>query len=141
MRANKQLLLACIIMPLLSCACSGNSSGIGPKSPNTPVHQNIRAETAYQMMQQSQNYMLLDVRTMEEFMENRIDGAILIPDYELKKRAASELPDKDALILIYCRSGIRASGAPKVLGEEGYTQVYNFGGIIDWPYGTVGEKR
>ena len=89
------------------------------------------------MMNESKPYILLDVRTDEEFKEKRIDGAILIPNYEIKERAIAELPDKSILILIYCRSGRRSADAAKALIDMGYTNVYDFGGINDWPYDTV----
>jgi len=97
----------------------------------------ISAEEAYIIMEESDNYILLDVRTEEEFVEKRIDGAILIPDFEIAVRAETELPDKEATILIYCRSGRRSASAAETLTALGYTNVYDFGGIIDWPYETV----
>lgn len=106
-------------------------------APETAIYHKISAEEAKLMMAESEAYVLLDVRTDEEFAENRLDGAILIPDYEVEIRAESELTDKDALILIYCRSGRRSALAANVLVGMGYTQVYDFGGIIDWPYETV----
>ena len=89
------------------------------------------------MMESVDDFILLDVRTEEEFRENRIGGAILIPDYEISARAGLELPDKDAVILIYCRSGRRSENAARELADMGYTNVYDFGGIIDWPYETA----
>jgi rhodanese-related sulfurtransferase len=100
-------------------------------------YRKISAEEAYQMMQDSDEYILLDVRTNEEYKEKRIDGAILIPDYEIGNRAEIELPEKDALIFLYCRSGRRSANAAHYLIGMGYTNVYDFGGIIDWPYDTV----
>ena len=96
----------------------------------------ITAEEASQMMELSSGYILLDVRTQSEYDEKRIPGAVLIPDYELAKRVEAELPDKEAQILIYCRSGRRSASAAKELISMGYTSVYDFGGIIDWPYET-----
>jgi len=101
------------------------------------VYQRISAEEAKQMMQNTDNSILLDVRTTEEFEEQHIKGAILIPDYEIGSRAAAELPDKNALILIYCRSGRRSANVARELIKMGYTNVYDFGGIIDWQYDTV----
>lgn len=80
---------------------------------------------------------LLDVRTQAEFDSGHIKGAILIPDYELAQKAPTILPDKDAKILVYCRSGNRSATASKKLIQMGYTDVLDFGGIIDWPYDTV----
>jgi len=111
---------------------------------NPPGYQRITAETAYQMMQRGTagsrelgSFVLLDVRSEAEFREKRIAGAILIPVNELERRAATELPDKNAVILVYCRAGVRASNAARILAGRGYTQVFNFGGIMDWPYETA----
>lgn len=90
------------------------------------------------MLDTEAEYILLDVRSPEEFAEQHIAGALLIPDYEIATRAQAELPDLDALILIYCRSGRRSALAAAALVELGYTNVYDFGGIIDWPYETIG---
>jgi len=81
--------------------------------------------------------IILDVRTVEEFKETRIAGAILIPDYEIRELAELMLHDKEAIILVYCRSGRRSEIASRALIEMGYQNVYDFGGIIDWEYETV----
>ncbi len=103
----------------------------------TPEYRKITAEEAKTMMAEMQNFILLDVRTDVEYKENRIDGAILIPDTEMSTRAETELPDKNALILVYCRSGRRSQDAANELVKMGYTNVYDFGGIIDWPFETM----
>ena len=99
-------------------------------------YRKISAEEAFQMMQEENIYILLDVRTTEEFNERHIEGAVLIPDNEISDRAAEELPDKNILILVYCRSGRRSEAAARELADMGYTNVYDFGGIIDWPFET-----
>jgi rhodanese-related sulfurtransferase len=73
----------------------------------------------------------------DEYRENRLDGAVLIPDYEIADRAESELPDKDAVIFIYCRSGRRSANTAQILADMGYTNVYDFGGILEWTYETI----
>lgn len=88
-------------------------------------------------MDSGEPYILLDVRTKAEYAAKRIDGAFLIPNTAISERATAELPDKTALILVYCRSGRRSAGAAKQLIRMGYTNVYDFGGINDWPFGTV----
>ena len=103
------------------------------------VYHKINAEEAKAMMDSGEPYFLLDVRTVEEYTEKRIDGAVLIPDYEID-RAAAELPDQSALILVYCRSGRRSANAANALISMGYTNVYDFGGISDWPYDTIGGE-
>ncbi|MDR0475962.1 MAG: rhodanese-like domain-containing protein [Treponema sp.] len=99
--------------------------------------QTITAKEAYRMMGELDNYILLDVRIPAEFQETRIDGAVLIPDYEIKDRAETELPDKNAVIFVYCRSGRRSAQAAADLAALGYKNIYDFGGIINWPYKTV----
>ena len=102
------------------------------------VYRRISAEDAHQMMQEADEYILLDVRREDEFVTEHIEGAILIPYDEIENRAADELPDKNALILIYCRSGRRSEIAAIELVSMGYTNVYDFGGILDWLFDTVG---
>ena len=89
---------------------------------------------AREKMQANPDAIILDVRTQDEFAEERIPGAILLPDFEVEARAQEVLPDKDALILIYCRSGRRSNISAKLLASMGYTNVYDFGGILSWPY-------
>ena len=99
--------------------------------PNT-----ISAEEAHRRME-SGSPVILDVRTPVEYREVRLEGAKLLPVDELAARAARELPDKNAPILVYCQSGMRAGAAVKQLTRMGYTDVVSFGGIMNWPYGTV----
>ncbi|MBR2955366.1 MAG: rhodanese-like domain-containing protein, partial [Ruminococcus sp.] len=89
------------------------------------------------LMDSEKDYIILDVRTEEEFAAGRIEGAVLIPDYEIGEKAESVLRDKDQLILVYCRSGRRSKLASAQLAKMGYTNVKEFGGIIDWSFGTV----
>lgn len=100
-------------------------------------YEQISQEQAKNLMDSEENYIILDVRTVEEFSEGHIEGAILIPDYEIGEKAEETLPDKNQLILVYCRSGRRSKLASAELAEMGYTNVKEFGGIIDWSYGTV----
>ena len=100
-------------------------------------YEQILQEEAKALMESETDYVILDVRTEEEFAEGYIAGAILIPDYEIKEKAESILPDKDQLILVYCRSGRRSKLAASELVTLGYTNVKEFGGIIDWSYGIV----
>ena len=103
-------------------------------------YEQITPSEAKEIMDESDGYVILDVRTQEEFDEAHIDGAILIPDYEITAKAESILKDKNQLILVYCRSGRRSKAASSVLAALGYTNVKEFGGIIDWTYGTVSEN-
>ena len=100
-------------------------------------YHKIPAEEAKAMMDGDEPYILLDVRTEAEFAEGHIEGAVLIPDFEIADRAPEELPELDGVILVYCRSGRRSAGAAYALVAMGYTNVFDFGGILDWPYETV----
>lgn len=106
---------------------------------NEAQYTKITAEEAKEMMD-TQDVIILDVRTEAEYEEEYIEGALLIPDYELENMADSKLPDKDAQILVYCRSGSRSEGAAKLLVDMGYMNIYDFGGIIDWPYETTTQE-
>ena len=136
-QANLKIILFIIPALFYLCAFSCNSAKTSSTASDTPVYRKIKAEKAYEMMQESKSFVLLDVRSREEFLERHIDGAILIPVNELEKRSSAELPDKNAIILVYCRSGGRSANASRALVGQGYTQVYDFGGIMDWPYKTV----
>ena len=135
MYSIKYIVLVTALLFFLFAACSRSNAGVSGNS--KPVWQTITAEEAYRMMHELDSYVLLDVRTIAEFADIRIEGAILIPDYEITERAETELPDKNAIILIYCRSGRRSALSAKVLAELGYSNVYDFGGIINWPYETI----
>jgi len=99
----------------------------------------ITPQEARQMMNGSDKYILLDVRSPGEYRQKHISGAKLIPVAELNTRVATELPDKHIPVLVYCQSGVRASRAVKTLREMGYTNVLSIGGIMNWPYETVRE--
>ncbi len=101
------------------------------------TYEQITPQEAKRLMDSEKDYVTLDVRTQEEYDESHIEGAILIPDYEIGEKAESVLTDKNQLILVYCRSGRRSKLASAELAAMGYTNIKEFGGIIDWPYGTV----
>jgi rhodanese-related sulfurtransferase len=98
------------------------------------VYMNITAEEAKQIMDREEGYIILDTRTQAEYDEGHIPGAIVIPHDEITDRAEEELPQKDQLLLVYCRSGRRSKLAAEALVKLGYTNIKEFGGIIDWPY-------
>lgn len=100
-------------------------------------YEEISAEEAKAIMDSGDAHIIIDARTAAEFAEGHIEGAIMIPEYEIALRAEKELPDKNALILVYCRSGRRSKIASQALVDLGYTNVKEFGGIIDWPYEIV----
>ena len=126
------LIAAVLIFPIILVACGRENS-----SPHEVTYEQITLVEAKALMDSEQEYMILDVRTPEEFAEGHIEGAILIPDYEIGEKAESILTDKDQLILVYCRSGRRSKNAASELATLGYTNIKEFGGIIDWEYGTV----
>ena len=97
---------------------------------------NISAQEAKEIMDKEKDYVILDVRTQEEYDEKHIPGAVLIPDYKIADKAEDILTDKNQLILVYCRSGRRSKLAAEELVKLGYTNIKEFGGIIDWPYET-----
>ena len=98
------------------------------------VYVNITAEEAKQIMDTEEGYIILDARTQEEYDEGHIPGAIVISHEEITEKAEEMLTDKNQLILVYCRSGRRSKIAAEALLELGYTNIKEFGGIIDWPY-------
>ena len=95
---------------------------------------NITAQEAKEIMDRESGYVILDVRTREEYDQGHIPGAIVISHEEVADKAEETLTDKDQLILVYCRSGRRSKIAAEALVELGYTNILEFGGILDWPY-------
>ena len=121
-----------LLLAVLLTAC-----GTGEKTneeTKAMAYVNITAEEAKKIMDTQEGYVILDVREQDEFDEKHIPGAILIPYTEITEKAEGKLPDKDQLILVYCRSGRRSKIAAEALVELGYTNIKEFGGIIDWPY-------
>ena len=104
------------------------------KENDQEAYMNITAEEAKQIMDSEEGYIILDVRTQEEYDEGHIPGATQISHEEITEKAEDILTDKDQLILVYCRSGRRSKIAAEALVELGYTNIKEFGGIIDWPY-------
>ena len=104
------------------------------------VFLNITVEEAKKLMDSEKDRIILDVRSREEYDQGHIPGAILIPDTEIEAKAADLLPDKDQLILVYCRSGRRSKLAAQSLADLGYTNIREFGGILDWPYEVVQDN-
>ena len=109
----------------------------------TPVeeitYRQINMDEAITMMEEESGYIILDVRTPEEFADMHIPGAINIPNETISTEEIPELPNKDQLILVYCRSGNRSKQASEKLVALGYTNIVEFGGINDWPGETVTE--
>ena len=125
------------------CACGDKNAAEGTtenSAENTTAlitYEQISQDEAKRIMDTEEGYVIIDARTEEEFSEGHIEGAILIPEYEIAERAEKEIPEKDTLILVYCRSGRRSKIASDALVQLGYTNVKEFGGIIDWQYEIV----
>ena len=115
----------------LPFGCVGCSDG------GSATYEQISGAEAKALMDSESGYIIIDARTQSEYDEGHIPGAILIPEYEIADRAERELPDKNQLILVYCRSGRRSKIAAEELVKLGYTNVKEFGGIIDWEYEIV----
>ena len=119
---------------LLLAAMMLTACGQAKENDQGAVYMNITAEEAKQIMDSEEGYIILDVRTQEEYDQGHIPGAILISHEEITEKAEEMLTDKEQLILVYCRSGRRSKIAAEALAELGYTNIKEFGGIIDWPY-------
>ena len=143
---RKALCIISVLLCILLTACGDDSSiGIiggadGPTSiivaekGEKAMYEQITPEEAKKIMDSGEEHIILDTREKDEFDEGHIPGAILIPYTEIENKAEEMLPDKDKLILVYCRSGRRSKIAAESLSKLGYTNVKEFGGIIDWPY-------
>ncbi len=124
----KKLIIFLLAVMLLT-AC-----GQDKENDQGAVYVNITAEEAKEIMDTEEGYVILDVREQDEYDAGHISGAILIPYTQIEVKANEMLPDKDQLILVYCRSGRRSKIAAEALAELGYTNIKEFGGILDWPY-------
>ena len=130
LKRNKRFLMALLTFAL-PFGCVGCSDG------GSASYDQISGTEAKAFMDSEIGYIIIDARTQEEYDDGHIPGAILLPEYEIADRAEKELPDKDQLILVYCRSGRRSKIAAEELVKLGYTNVKEFGGIIDWEYEIV----
>lgn len=133
MKSGKILLVLMLMSIVIFTGCSAGTSA------DSSGYRQVSAEEAKSMMDSQTGYVILDVRTQEEFDSGYIPDAVLLPYDEVKEKAESLLSDKDQLILVYCRSGNRSKKASSALVELGYTNVVEFGGINAWPYETVKE--
>ena len=124
-------ILPIILAALLLVGCAAPAEEI--------AYRQIHMDEAIAMMEEEAGYMILDVRTPEEFADQHIPGAINIPNETIGTDEIPKLPDKDQLILVYCRSGNRSKQASEKLAALGYTNIVEFGGINDWPGETVSE--
>lgn len=142
--------LGCMVL-LAACSNTNDSLNIEPtlepsetlnlSSNKEDIYHKITTKEAKEMMEdEEKNVIIVDVRTEEEYKESHIPGAILIPNESIGSEELEELPDKDAVLLIYCRTGNRSKKASDKLIELGYTKIYDFGGIVDWSYETESSE-
>ncbi|MBQ2246737.1 MAG: rhodanese-like domain-containing protein [Selenomonadales bacterium] len=117
------------LIAFLCTACMANPSGA----------ERITAQEAKARMEKNPQAIVLDVRTEAEYRSGHIKGAVLLPLDRLEAEALAVLPNKEAEILIYCRSGRRSADAGEILGALGYKNIADFGGILLWPYEVVTE--
>jgi len=140
------MILGVMAMSLFACGKESSENKENTQSVTEQVsslkkkeitYEQITPEKAKEIMDSEEDYVIIDSRTQEEYDQGHIAGAVMIPEYEIANRAEEEIPGKDTLILVYCRSGRRSKIASQALVDLGYTNVKEFGGIIDWPYETV----
>ncbi|MCQ4637162.1 rhodanese-like domain-containing protein [Anaerovorax odorimutans] len=146
---KKSLIVLVLTVCLLLAACgsggtsmsgdSGNTEDMASSAANMDAYHKITAEQAKKMMDEG-GVTVVDVRTEQEYKSGHIPGSILVPNEEIGTEQPKELPDQDAVLLVHCRTGIRSKEASDKLVKMGYKNVYDFGGIVDWPYETVEEK-
>lgn len=133
MKKLKVLFIA-LALGIIATACGAADMGeINEESMKEDItYKQISAEKAMEFMETEKDYIILDVRTQEEYDEKHIPGAILVPNESIGESEIEELTDKDQMILVYCRSGNRSKQASEKLAKLGYTNVYEFGGINNW---------
>ena len=119
-------LIPIFLSALLLTGCGGTSNN------PTNTYRQISMDEAVAMMEQESGYIILDVRRPDEYAAGHIPNAINVPNETIGTDAIPELPDKDQLILVYCRSGRRSKEAAEKLVKLGYTNIVEFGGILDW---------
>jgi len=130
---KKVLLIAAIALMFAGCAATETDNG----GNDMYMRRLLSASEAKEKMQNNPDVIILDVRNRNEFLSGHIPGALLLPEFEIAENVDTILPDTNALILVYCRSGVRSRNAVVLLVSLGYTNVYDFGGIINWPYDIV----
>lgn len=127
---NKKKISKAIILLLVSlglAACSAEE-----EKQDKAAYQMISMEDASEIFKEEGEYIIVDVRTQEEYAEGHIPGAVCIPNESIGTEEIAELPDKDQVVYVYCRSGNRSKQAADKLADMGYTNIVEFGGIIDW---------
>ena len=119
-------LIPILLSALMFTGCSGTSNS------QTNTYRQITMDEAVTMIVQETGYIILDVRRPDEFAAGHIPNTINVPNETIGTSEIAELPDKDQLIMVYCRSGRRSKEASAKLVKLGYTNIVEFGGILDW---------
>ena len=137
--SKKIILLALAIITVATvfagCTQKTNTEQTEATQVNIGTYYQISQDEAKRIMDEESDYIIVDAREQSEYDEGHIKGAIVIPYTEIEQKAEEMLPDKEQLILVYCRSGRRSKIAAQSLANMGYKNVKEFGGIIDWQYG------
>jgi rhodanese-related sulfurtransferase len=140
-------IIGLLLLTLLLAGCSaGNNFNestekgtVADTTSNVKTYRQITMNEALDIMESESDYIILDVRRPDEFADGHIPGAINLPNENIGKDEISKLPDKNQLILVYCRSGRRSKEASSKLVELGYSNIVEFGGILDWNGEIVSE--
>ena len=147
MKRTASLLTAILILTAVLCGCTAREqSAPDTAAPSATVRESasytqIDTAQAARLIETEKDYIILDVRTEQEYKAGHIPNAVCIPNETITDKEPPELSDKDQLILVYCRSGRRSKEAAQKLADLGYTNVKEFGGIIDWTGETVTEPE
>ena len=131
MKIKRLISIFLLIFSLTACSAKGGDTNNSNESASQGYRQ-ITMEEAVRLMEQESNYIILDVRRPDEFAEGHIPNAINVQNEIIGDSEIAELPNKDQLILVYCRSGRRSKEASEKLVSLGYTNIIEFGGILDW---------
>lgn len=137
---KKTYIIVLFVLLLMGISGCSNQTDIKTSENNKNLkieYKNISPEDAKKRLESEKGIILLDVRTLEEYKQRHIPSSILIPVEQIEKDAQLKLKDKNAVIFVYCRSGRRSVTASEILVKQGYTNVFNLGGINDWPYETT----
>ena len=126
----KRIVIFLLLMLFLTTGCAQKLDGDGMIGKTTYIQ--IDQEKAKEMMAVNDGHVVVDVRRADEYVSGHIPGAILIPNESIGTEKPDQLPDKDQIILVYCRSGNRSKQAAQKLADMGYTNIYEFGGINTW---------
>ena len=135
-RIAAPLIILLLLAVLAECAARGETEETDMNKPDdkSAIYHSLTPEEAKARMDSGDPVIILDVRRADEYAEGHIPGAVLLPNEEIGTEMPESLPDLDAELLVYCRSGRRSQEAANKLVAMGYTAVYDFGGILDWPY-------